>query len=560
MNGKTVLSVILLCSFALLTPSPAQSAASYGSGLAGCPTSVPAVPLSNPTVLSGGQCTTAGIQAALNNGGQILLNCGSAPVPITQTLLLNPEKDTLIDGGGVVTLDGLNQRRILFKDWHDPNKVPAVTVTLQNIRLINGKAPGGSSTGETSGGAIQVGHPGTRLHVINATFENNSTTDIHDPDNQGGAIFTHNVYETLISGSLFLNNSAGNGGAIGGIATGMLIYNSRFADNQALDATQGGIVRGYGGALALDGVTNDYNPNSNRTYTVCGSQFENNRAARGGGAIDAVVSDGLGTRAYFEKNTFIGNEVTGIPGQGGQGGAIYHVEDDQVGGSGEDNFEIRDSTFSGNRSNYQGGAVWVSILGRGRVINSTFSGNTTTAPIGTVGQGGGMIIAQGTFDILNTTFANNHAAFQGGALFGNGSQVTLSNTIFYNNTLNVQGEPWNTQWQGYHTSQTMLDGGQNIQYPRYKPDYPGNEVNNSITANPIFLDPLLLSLGSYGGPTQTLALQGGSPAINAANPARCSGLDQRGFIRQGACDIGAFEFGGLPFVPTDWIYLPVVRK
>ena len=52
-------------------------------------------------------------------------------------------------------------------------------------------------------------------------------------------------------------------------------------------------------------------------------------------------------------------------------------------------------------------------------------------------------------------------------------------------------------------------------------------------------------LADNGGPTRTHALQAGSPAINAGNAALCPTTDQRGFGRQGACDIGPFEFGGV---------------
>jgi hypothetical protein len=62
-------------------------------------------------------------------------------------------------------------------------------------------------------------------------------------------------------------------------------------------------------------------------------------------------------------------------------------------------------------------------------------------------------------------------------------------------------------------------------------------------------DPLLASLGDYGGETQTFALLPGSPAINAGDSATCSSsqvnnLDQRGVTRPAACDIGAVESQG----------------
>jgi hypothetical protein len=60
-------------------------------------------------------------------------------------------------------------------------------------------------------------------------------------------------------------------------------------------------------------------------------------------------------------------------------------------------------------------------------------------------------------------------------------------------------------------------------------------------------------LGNYGGPTQTIPLLSGSPAIDAGNPGGCTDgnghllkTDQRGKPRHdkedtSGCDIGAFE-------------------
>jgi hypothetical protein len=175
-----------------------------------------------------------------------------------------------------------------------------------------------------------------------------------------------------------------------------------------------------------------------------------------------------------------------------------------------------------------------------------------------------MVISLGKIDLINTVFANNHAAYQAGALHGGGADdpqrvITLTNSIFYNNTLNEQELPSSTEWQGYHTNRPMNDGGQNIQYPRLKPTY-DNDVNNNVTINPIYADPELSALADNGGPTQTMALQAGSPAIDAANSAACLAVDQRGYLRHGPCDIGPYELGGLPFVPSKFLFLPQVYR
>jgi hypothetical protein len=61
-------------------------------------------------------------------------------------------------------------------------------------------------------------------------------------------------------------------------------------------------------------------------------------------------------------------------------------------------------------------------------------------------------------------------------------------------------------------------------------------------ANP--LDPLFGDFGNFGGPTQTLALVSGSPAIGQGDPAGPA-TDQRGVTRsRTAPSVGAFEFTG----------------
>ncbi len=542
----TTLSLFLVSVKSTAPTQAGPAAPTFGSGLAMCETSLDPVPLVNPTTIT--NCSQSGIQTALDQGGHINFSCGPNPVTIaiSSQLEINPNVSTVLDGGGLVTLDGQGTSRILHKDWH-PGQV--VNITLQNLRFINGKAPSGGGTGDHSGGAIASGHPGTRLHIINSTFSNNTTRDIHTLDNQGGAIFSSNSYETVISGSVFEGNQAGNGGAFGGIATGLFIYNTRFTNNHALDTYADGIVRGYGGAIHLDGVTNSYNDASNKRVHLCGTVFDGNTSIRGGGAIGVVVSDNKGIKSTYERSIFTNNHVFGLNGTAGQGGAIYHIEDDHAGGRGELNLEVFTTTFHGNQAGRQGGALWVYILGHGEVQNVTFEGNRTSAPFNEVGQGGAMVVTLGEIDITNVTFANNHASYQAGALHGGGSDpdriVTLTNTIFYNNTLNYgQTYPSETEWQGYHTNRPMQDGGQNIQYPRYKPIY-NNDVNNLITANPIFEDPLLGGLADNTGVNETMALGVGSPAINTG-AAGCPPADQRGATRYFGCDIGAFEF--LPYM------------
>jgi len=89
----------------------------------------------------------------------------------------------------------------------------------------------------------------------------------------------------------------------------------------------------------------------------------------------------------------------------------------------------------------------------------------------------------------------------------------------------------------------------------------GNPANGNLLGTSItLLDPRLAPLGNYGGPTQTMALRTGSPAIDAGSNVVAVGpdgkpllTDQRVYYRifNGTVDIGAYEFGASPLLPGD---------
>jgi hypothetical protein len=74
----------------------------------------------------------------------------------------------------------------------------------------------------------------------------------------------------------------------------------------------------------------------------------------------------------------------------------------------------------------------------------------------------------------------------------------------------------------------------------------GNQVGT--TTNPI--DPRLGPLQANGGPTQTMALLAGSPALDAGDPAQPGATDQRGVLRLGGVNIGAYQASDASFQVT----------
>jgi len=91
----------------------------------------------------------------------------------------------------------------------------------------------------------------------------------------------------------------------------------------------------------------------------------------------------------------------------------------------------------------------------------------------------------------------------------------------------------------------MTSNGYNLSSDGYCNFSGTGDLNNT--------DPKLGQLGHHGGPTQTIPLLTGSPAIDAGNPSGCTDgqghllkTDQRGRPRHdkedtSGCDMGAYE-------------------
>jgi hypothetical protein len=137
----------------------------------------------------------------------------------------------------------------------------------------------------------------------------------------------------------------------------------------------------------------------------------------------------------------------------------------------------------------------------------------------------------------NSTLTGNSATAGGGTsqVTTYGGSVTFQNSIIANNSGgNCLTEPDGIDSNGYNLSSdnTCSFNG------------PG-DMNNK--------NPKLGKFGYHGGPTQTIRLLEGSPAIDAGNPNGCTdgngnllNTDQRGYPRPdkedtGGCDIGALE-------------------
>jgi hypothetical protein len=301
-----------------------------GSCQAGVPARGQPADTSTPTTVVGtgtaASCTFSALQAAVTQGGIITFNCGPNAVTIAVTATLNvpSTKNTVIDGGRKVTLDGGGAVQILR--FYSANfQANDNSLTLQHIALTNGKstptqviptAPAPCSQGYNDGEGGAVYMRDGSLIVIDSIFTNNQAAPL-GPDTGGGAIYVLGSKNgSWIVGSTFTNNSASNAGAVGGLFNQWNIYNSLFTGNKAIghdannnqpnlcSAINNGQNEtgsgGNGGAIYSDG--NDVN------VTLCGDAILNNAAgvnAFGGGLF--FTSNNFGGTLSITDTTMTGN-------------------------------------------------------------------------------------------------------------------------------------------------------------------------------------------------------------------------------------------------------------
>jgi hypothetical protein len=277
---------------------------------------------------------------------------------------------------------------------------------------------------------------------------------------------------------------------------------------------------GFGGGIRV---------NNGGQLWLTDSVVRDNQAHAGGG----VRSVGSNSRVIIHNSTFTNNST---PNEGGGGinndsGSVMTITDSTISNN--------NGRFAGGIANYNGGNL--------TIINSTISGNQCNA----AGSGGGVENYDGgsLLTIRHSTITNNSCSGSnsGGGIFNNTTPPVLSHTIVANNSADRPD-----------LSGSFSSGGYNLIGNRTGSSGFSDGVNNDLVGdndNPI--DPLLEPLANNGGETQTHALLFGSLAVNAGDPSTdwgvggaCPAQDQRGYGRNGRCDIGAFEFEGNPTAVT----------
>lgn len=381
--------------------------------------------------------------------------------------------------------------------------------------------------------------------VITAANVNLTLDDVLFIDNQASAVAISGVsapYPTLtITGSTFDSNAANFGGALRVDSAHVSADDVIFDGNHANQS---------GGAVWLQGL-------GTAAFTDC--TFTDNDSTFGAGAVSSGA-----TTLTLTRCTFTGNDAATSAGAlyaGGTpaGGAAFATtivdstfDDNHAGDASHPSASggavqaatpvlARRSTFSNNTATGQGGAVFAGSSASFVATSCTISGNAS-------GQNGGGIYLSSTGGLAlhGVTVTNNTAgSFGGGGIYVASGPASAANTIVAGNvgapSPDCAGTLVSLGWDlvGNDAGCAVVSGT-------------GDQIGTA--ASPLDAD--LGPLADNGGLTRTHALGAASPAGDRGDPAGCTDedgvaltVDQRGDARvvdgdgdgDARCDVGAYE-------------------
>jgi CSLREA domain-containing protein len=403
--------------------------------------------------------------------------------------------------------------------------------------------------------AIHVSSAGDTIDVPAGAYQLNSVLVIHHALTIAGhglattTITANGVHRVMrIDGGVQvlrgLTITGGNaesqsvGGGIYDSTTQLLkLEGTRVTDNRVnFDAATGATDTGGGGIFSKGPVEVDGGSvDSNHVFLG----FDRGVSRSGGGGIYA-------TGALTLRNTELHSNIMQVqsgrtknkPAAADGGGAAYALGPVTATGSTVAQNNATVTAGHGTPMKDGGGGIYANG-GNATITNSTFWNNAANIDIVVVDNGGaGLYSRGGATKLKNVTLkGNSTAGGTGGGVYREGGSVTLRNTILAANSSAPSAGPGTPD----NCAGGVASAGHNLESANTCGlNGPGDMKNRKAK---------LGTLASNGGPTRTLALLKGSPAIDAA--LNWPATDQRGVRRPRgrAGDIGSFE-ANVPNVAT----------
>jgi hypothetical protein len=304
--------------------------------------------------------------------------------------------------------------------------------------------------------------------------------------------------------------------------SGLTITNGWAPVGGADDANLGGGIANHGTLTLSNSTVTGNRVNSCPDPNGC---FDPTPDTAGGGIFNGNAD---GTAVLTIINSTVSDNNAYANAGGSYGGGIANGIDDYPDYVPGGTVILSNSTVSLNRANSShgfGGGIYNGDGGMLMVTNSTIARNFAANY-----DGGGIDNDYGTMlTIANSTIAGNSSGF-GGGIESDADGFVMRNTILAGNT-------------GYRDSPDDLEGvlsGDGYNLIGNTRGYGGYDPTDLLN-----VDPRLGPLQDNGGPTPTMALLPGSPAIDAGDNTDAPMWDQRGApfrrIVHGTIDIGAFE-------------------
>ncbi|HEX4300713.1 MAG TPA: Ig-like domain-containing protein [Gammaproteobacteria bacterium] len=472
-----------------------------------------------------------------------------------------PAGDDKTNGGDVIVLAaGTYKIGTADNDWYGPNGLPPITSRITIVGDPKGTVIMRSPNQGVSPFRIFYIGGGESLSAYNPPQDGNGKVVFTSLPSHGNLTLINLTLENgLAQGGAGGSSALGGGG--GGLGAGGAIYNQGTLTLQGVTLVGNQASGGAGGST---NTTNNGDPGGGGGMGGSGDSFgegggfssnppwpdSNTPPGEFGNGGGPGQAGGVGGGGGNGKNGGFGGGGGGINGFGGFGGGGGGISPGGFGGG----FGL---VFDGGGAG-MGGAIFneggsVTLQNCTLTANSSQGGAGGAAGFGQAeGLGAAIFNLNGSITISYSTLAGNTlsgSAVSGGAVYSlrlatpgspaadasAAASLDVDSSIMYGSlqlTTDTSGNTTSSAAIDCENAGGSLSGGH---------DVVGPTSASCLVGSDQFTSPALLPLANNGGPTQTMAIIIGA-AFNGGNTSGAPLLDQRGYVRDVAPDIGAYEF------------------